>query len=42
VLIIAAVYFAFLGQRKEPEVSVQSEEMMLFVASEKDHVVVRS
>src|SRR5258705_13149855 len=26
-LIIAGVYFAFLGQRKEPDVSVQREEM---------------
>jgi len=42
VLIITAVYFAFLGQRKEPEVSVQSEEATPSLASEKDHAIARS
>jgi hypothetical protein len=40
-LIIAAVYFAFLGQRKEPEVSMQSEESTPS-CSEKDHVIPRT
>jgi uncharacterized protein (DUF486 family) len=40
-LIIAAVYFAFLGQRKEPEVIVQSEEAKASLASEKDHALAR-
>lgn len=42
VLIIIAVYFAFLGQRKEPEVSAQSKETTPSFASEKDHVIARS
>jgi uncharacterized protein (DUF486 family) len=42
VLILAAVYFAFLGQRKEPEVSIQSEETTPSSASEKDQVIART
>jgi uncharacterized protein (DUF486 family) len=41
-LILAAVYFAFLGQRKEPEVSMQSEEPTPSSASEKDQVIART
>jgi uncharacterized protein (DUF486 family) len=43
VLIIAAVYFAFLGQHKEPEVGKQSEEMAQSSGSEEDvRVIARS
>jgi uncharacterized protein (DUF486 family) len=42
VLILAAVYFAFLGQRKEPEVSMQSDETTPSSASEKDQVIART
>ena len=42
VLILAAVYFAFLGQHKEPEVSMQSEETTPSSASEKDQVTART
>src|SRR5258708_23906129 len=41
-LIIAAVYFAFLGQREEPEVSMQSKETTPSSASEKDDVIART
>ena len=42
VLILAAVYFAFLGQHKEPEVSMQSEETTQSSDSEKDQVIART
>ncbi len=42
VLILAAVYFAFLGQHKEPEVSKQSKETTPSADSEKDQVIART
>jgi len=42
VLILAAVYFAFLGQHKEPEVSMQSEETTPSSDSENDQVIART
>src|SRR5258705_509784 len=41
-LIIAGVYFAFLGQRKEPDVSVQREERVPSSALEKHPVIART
>jgi uncharacterized protein (DUF486 family) len=38
-LIIAAVYFAFLGQRKQPEVTMQSEKTTPSSALEKHRVI---
>ncbi len=38
-LIISAVYFAFLGQHKEPDVSVQREERVPSSALEKHPVI---
>jgi uncharacterized protein len=42
VLILAAVYFAFLGQHKEPQVGMQSEETTPSSASEKDQMIART
>jgi uncharacterized protein (DUF486 family) len=42
VLILAAVYFAFLGQRKEPAVSRQSKEPTPSSTAEKDQVIART
>ncbi len=41
-LILAAVYFAFLGQRKEPEVCKQRDETTPSSASEKDQVIAKT